>query len=187
MSAPPLTPPQVGNPASAAYLTAQLYNPIAWVYSAFPMYKYKTINTDRSSTTLTSDTDMTVTLPPNSACLIEMHLFYAALDVARFRTGWSVPADATGSRSAVGADQGVILSSTSAGGTQRSGVHAYSTICTYGTRDHATNLCSAEETAVLSTVTGGTVSLQWAQVTLNATPARLGVGSWMRATRLDVF
>ncbi|MBQ1164576.1 DUF5047 domain-containing protein, partial [Streptomyces sp. A73] len=40
------------------------------------------------------------------------------------------------------------------------------------------------ETGVVSTVTGGTCAIAWAQSTSSSTPARMGLGSWMRATRI---
>lgn len=153
-----------------------------------PLYKYKAAHTDRSSAntgaTLTDDPDLTMLLDANAVYVIEFHLHYAATDTARFRTAWTVPSGATGTRSSVGPDQGVILSSTSAGGTGRWGVHNFGTTATYGTRDSATNQCAAVEEATVTTTTAGTCALQWSQVTSSATATRLAQGSWMRAVRL---
>lgn len=150
-----------------------------------PLFKYKAAHTDRASTTtLTDDPDLTMTLDANAVWVVEFHLHYAATDTARFRTAWTVPASAAGNRSAVGPDQGVILSSTSAGGAGRWGVHNFGTTATYGTRDSATNQCVAVEEATVITTTAGTCALQWSQVTSSATATRLAQGSWMRAVRL---
>ena len=152
-------------------------------FSSFDFWKNS--NTDRSSTTtLADDPDLTMTLEANATYRVIFYMHYAALDAARFKTAWTVPSGSTGARTAVGPDQGVILSGTSSGGTGRFGVHAYATTCTYGTRDHATNLCSAVEEAVLTTSTAGTLAIQWAQATSNATATRVGAGSSLHVRRL---
>lgn len=150
-----------------------------------PINVWKTNNTDRASTTtVTDDPDLTVTLEANATYRAVFYLHYAATDTARFKTQWTVPSGATGNRTAVGADQGVILSGTSSGGTGRYGVHGYTTACTYGTRNDNTFLCSAIEEAVLTTTSAGTLAIQWAQATSSATASRLGAGSSLHVQRL---
>lgn len=150
-----------------------------------PIYRYKANHTDRASTTtLADDSDLTVTLDANAVYVVEFHLHYAATDVARIKTAWTVPASAVGNRSAVGPDQGVILSSTSSGGTGRWGVHNFGTLAIYGTRDSGGSQCAALEEATVITTTGGTCALQWAQNASSATATRMAQGSWMRATRI---
>lgn len=157
----------------------------ALLTSMQPVQLWKPSNTDRvSTTTVTDDPDLTVTLGANATYRAIFYLHYAALDAARFKTQWTVPSGATGNRTAVGPDQGVILSSTSSGGTGRWGIHNYTTACTYGTRDSATSQCSAIEEAVLTTTSGGTLAIQWAQATSNATATRLAAGSSLRVERL---
>ncbi|WP_051797719.1 hypothetical protein [Streptomyces sp. NRRL S-337] len=157
----------------------------ALLASMLPLEQWKTANTDRAATTtFADDPDLTVSLEANATYRVEMYLHYAALDAARFKTMWNVPVNWTGLRSAIGPDQGQILSSTSSGGTGRWGVHNLSTACTYGTRDHATNQCVAIEEGVVTTIAAGTLALQWAQATSNATATRLGSGSYMRVKRL---
>lgn len=150
-----------------------------------PIQLWKANNTDRASTTtVTDDPDLAVTLEANATYRVIFYLHYAAMNVARFKTQWTVPAGASGNRTAVGADQGVILSSTSSGGQGRYGVHTYTTACTYGTRDSTTSLCSAVEEATLTTTTAGTLAIQWAQATADASVARLGAGSSLHVQRL---
>lgn len=164
----------------AAGRTASAATPLG-----IPKYAWKAANLDRASTTtLTDDPDLTMQLDANATYRVEMFLHFAAIDLARFRTAWTVPSGATGNRSAVGPDQGQILSGTSSGGTGRWGVHAFTTICTYGSRDSGANQCFALEESTLITTTAGTCALQWAQATSNATATRLGQGSFMRVTRL---
>jgi len=153
--------------------------------SSEPPQFWKNSNTDRASTTtVTDDPDLTTTLEANATYRVIFYLHYAATDTARFKTQWTVPSGATGNRTAVGADQGVILSSTSSGGTGRYGVHSYTTACTYGTRNDNTLLCSAVEEATLTTSSAGTLAIQWAQATSSATATRLGAGSSLHVQRL---
>jgi hypothetical protein len=156
----------------------------ALLASMLPLEQWKTGNTDRAATTtFADDPDLSILLEANSTYRVEMYLHYAALDAARFKTMWNVPTGWTGNRSAVGPDQGQILSATS-GGTGRWGVHNLNTACTYGTRDNAGNQCYALEEGVVTTTTAGTLALQWAQATSNATASRLAAGSYMRVKRL---
>lgn len=150
-----------------------------------PQQFWKSAHTDRASTTtVADDTDLMATLEANATYRIIFRLHYAAIDAARFKTQWRVPSGASGTRTAVGPDQGVILSSTSSGGTGRWGVHAFTTACTYGTRDNAANLCSAVEEAVVTTTSSGVLAIQWAQATASTTATRLGAGSSLFVERL---
>jgi len=150
-----------------------------------PRYAYKPAHTDRvSTTTLADDPDLTMQLDANAVYYVEFWLHYAAMDAVRFKTAWTVPASANGGRSALGPDQGQILSSTSSGGVGRFGVHNFTTTCIYGSRDSTGNQCLAVEEGTVITTTAGTCALQWAQATSSTTFTRLGLGSLMRATRL---
>ncbi|MET7514078.1 hypothetical protein ABZS88_11460 [Streptomyces sp. NPDC005480] len=157
----------------------------ALLASMLPDVYWKTANLDRASTTtFADDPDLAAPLEAGATYHVTVYLHYAAIDLARFKTMWNVPSGASGLRSAMGPDQGVTLSGTSAGGTGRWGVHAFTTSVTYGTRDHATNQCAAIEEGTVTTTSAGTLALQWAQVTSNATAARLGAGSTMHVRRL---
>jgi len=150
--------------------------------------RYKAAPTDRASTTtLTNDPDLTMTLDPGSTYLIEFHLFVGGA-TGLIKTAWTVPADATGLKGVQGPASTVAgdTSPQSAADniTMRSGSHGFATTIVYGRRNVYTNLVYAQETGVVSTVTGGTCALSWAQNTSNATPARVGLGSWCRATRI---
>lgn len=153
--------------------------------SMLPQTMWKAVNTDRAATTtFADDPDLTVLLEANATYHACFYIHFAALDVARVKTLWTVPSGASGLRSAIGPDQGVTLSGASAGGTGRWGVHAFATSVTYGTRDSATNQCAAIEEGVITTTSAGTLALQWAQATSSATPARLGAGSSLHLRRL---
>lgn len=150
-----------------------------------PRFAWKAATLDRTSSTLTDDPDLTMQVDANAVYHVEFHMHFAATDTARFRTAWTVPASTSGNRSAVGPDQGQILSGTSSGGTGRWGVHNFSTACIYGSRNDNTLQCFALEEATIFTTTAGTCALQWAQSTSNATASRLSQGSFMRVTRLS--
>jgi hypothetical protein len=66
----------------------------------------------------------------------------------------------------------------------RAGSHGFGTTITYGRRNTNTNLLYAIETGVVTTTSAGTCALSWAPSASNATATRMGLGSWMRATRL---
>ncbi|MFJ9037484.1 hypothetical protein ACIRF8_12955 [Streptomyces sp. NPDC102406] len=153
--------------------------------SMLPQIMWKTVNTDRAATTaFADDPDLTCVLEANATYHAIFYIHFAALDLARFKTMWNVPSGVSGNRSAMGPDQGVVLSGTSTGGTGRWGVHNFTTSVTYGTRDSGSNQCAAIEEAVFTTTGAGTLALQWAQVTSNATPSRLGAGSSLHLRRL---
>ncbi|GAA2629546.1 hypothetical protein [Streptomyces axinellae] len=151
--------------------------------------RYKAAATDRASTTtLADDPDLTMQLDAGSTYLIEFHLFVGGATTGLVKTAWTVPADATGLKGVQGPASTVAGDSSpqsSADGiTMRAGSHGFGTAVVYGRRNVYTNLVYAVETGTVSTVTGGTCALSWAQNASNSTPARVGLGSWMRATRI---
>ncbi|MFE7072720.1 hypothetical protein ACFU96_21820 [Streptomyces sp. NPDC057620] len=149
----------------------------------------KGTNEDRASTTtVTNDAELVATLEANALYHITFFIHFAAIDAAQFQTQWSVPASATGVRSAQGAAWtlagGAATASAADGGYHRSGVHAYGTAVRYGTRASASNQALAQEESVLTTVSGGTLALQWAQAVSNASAARVAAGSSLHVRRL---
>ena len=151
---------------------------------------YKTANTDRASTTtLTDDPELTVTLAAGAVYIIEFYLHYAAINAAQFKTAWTVPSGATGARSVRGLASTVSDSSSAptggGAGSLRSGIHNYTTVINYGTRDSGTNQVLAREETLITTSSAGTCAIQWAQVTSNATATRMAAGSWVRALRIS--
>lgn len=94
-----------------------------------------------------------------------------------------MPGDAIGLKGV----QGPASTATDSGAddiNMRAGSHGYGTAVVYSRRNVFSNLVYAVETGTVSTVTGGTCALSWAQNASNATAARVGLGSWMRATRI---
>jgi len=150
--------------------------------SMMPDIIWKTTNEDRSSnTTLTADSDLTVTLEANAVYLIDMEVHYATTSAAGFQTDWTVPSGATGGRSSV-----------SNGSAQTSyldvpgnfGVHAFSTAVSHGDRNSSSNQLFLLERGVVTTTNAGTLALRWAQDVSTATVTRSGAGSFMTVRRL---
>lgn len=151
-----------------------------------PVTLYKAANTDRASTiTLVDDPDLTASLAANAVYRIEFYLHMGAATAGDVQTMWTVPAGATGNRSAVGpasAEAGTVNADPT---TIRMGVHGYGTAVVYGSaRTTNTNLWFALEESIVTTTTAGTCAIQWAQAVSNATASRMGAGSYMVVTRL---
>lgn len=151
--------------------------------SMLPDIYWKTANLDRASTTtFADDPDLAAPLEAGATYYATFYLHFAAIDTARFKTMWNVPAGTSGNRSAVGPDLGVL--SASSGGAGRWGVHNFPTSVTYGSRNDNSLQCSAIEEGVITTTSAGNLALQWAQATSSATATRLGSGSSLHLRRL---
>ena len=158
----------------------------ALLLAAQPATYYKAATTSRSSmTTLADDPDLTVTLDASATYTIEMVLSYAALTAAGFQTAWSVSAGVTSVNRSVDGPGSSAADASADNISMRSGVHNYATAVSCGTRNSGSNQLVAVERALVTTdTTGGTVTLQWAQATSNATATLLSVSSYMTVTRI---
>lgn len=153
-----------------------------------PSIIVKTSSTDRASNiTLTDDPDFITALVANATYLVELHLYVGA-GAGLMTTAWSVPSGSTGIKGVHGA--GSAATEVTAGNnnadniTGRFGAHGFTTTVTYGRRNVNTNLVYSIEAGTVTTTTAGNFSLQWAQSTSSATNTRMGLGSWMRVTRI---
>ncbi|MFJ3948972.1 hypothetical protein ACIPXV_02735 [Streptomyces libani] len=151
--------------------------------------KYKAANTDRNNTTTrTADPDLTMALDANAVYAVEFHLFVGGPASGLMVTSWIVPPSATGLKGAHGPSSTAagVDTLTNAGDNVpgRFGSHGFATAVTYGRRDSNTNLLYAVETGTVITTSAGTCAISWAQSASNATATRMGLGSWMRATRI---
>ncbi|MEU9498258.1 hypothetical protein [Streptomyces sp. NPDC048196] len=155
-----------------------------------PRFVYKAAATDRASTTTrTADPDLTMTLDANAVHIVEFHLLVGGPSGGLMVTSWNVPSGATGLKGAHGpaSTAAGVDTLTNAGDniSGRFGSHGFTTTVTYGRRDSNTNLLYAIETGtVITGASSGTVAIAWAQSASNATATRMGLGSWMRATRI---
>jgi hypothetical protein len=152
--------------------------------SMIPQIVNKPSNTSRASTTTVSDDpDLTVELLANSTYFVEFHIHYAAKDTGKFKTQWTVPTGAIGNRCVIG--PGSLANDANIDNVNgRFGVHNYDTSVTYGTRDHLTNQCYAQETSTVVTTNAGTLALAWAQGTSDTNNTTVFSTSLMRVTRI---
>ncbi|PZT70207.1 hypothetical protein DN402_31820 [Streptomyces sp. SW4] len=152
--------------------------------SMLPLEAYKGSDTTRTSTTTTTDDpDLVLTLEGNATYYVEIFIHYAAASTELLKTHWTVPSGATGFRSAWGPTQTVATSDPAGDG--RWGIHGFTTDVQYGTRSNANFLTMAKETGnVVTSSSGGTLALKWAQNTAGATGTRVAAGSYMRAKRI---
>ncbi|WP_330479868.1 hypothetical protein OG301_39335 (plasmid) [Streptomyces platensis] len=156
-----------------------------------PAFIYKTTSTDRASTTtLADDPDLVGTFIAGETYLVELHLLVGAGTTGLMTTAWKVPSGATGLKAvhgpssvAAGTDT---LTNAADNITARMGSHAFTTTITYGRRNANSNLLYVIETGIVTMgATTGTFALQWTQSASSATATRMGVGSWVRFTRLS--
>ncbi|WP_067470028.1 hypothetical protein [Actinomadura macra] len=144
----------------------------------------KTANTDRVNNTLSADPELTIGLDASAVFFVQFDLLCGGTTTADIQTRWAVPAGASGLKSILGPG------STAAEGSadniaMRDGVHAFGTLVPYsGVRNSTGNLWRAYESAIVTTVSAGTLSLEWAQVTTNATASRVSAGSLLRVKRI---
>lgn len=147
-----------------------------------PVHRVKTSSVDRTTSVLTDDGDLQVTLEPNSTYLVEASYFYGAVTGVGFRAAWSVPSGATGRRRAAGLGSAATTYDSAA---YQSGVHGLTMPIVYGHRNSSTSYVGASEDGWVTTgATGGTLAVQWAQVTTSATPTRLAGGSSLKVTKV---
>lgn len=147
-----------------------------------PNVVYKVASEDRSSTTtLTADSDLQATLAANAVYHVTMHIHYATTTAAGFQTDWATPSGATGGRSSVSAGA---ASNTYSDTTGNFGVHNFNTAVNHGNRNSSTNQLWLMEEGLITTTSGGTLALRWAQVASNAAATRVGSNSVMLVRRL---
>lgn len=168
--------------AAGQRITTNLLN------AMIPVIVRKPSTTTRlSTTTPTDDPDLTFTLAANSVYFVEFYIKYAGqmTSATGFKTAWTVPSGASGTRSAVG--PGSAATDASADNiAMHSGIHGYATTVSYGGRSNSdTNQLLAVETSLMSTTSAGACTLQWSQATSNASHAA-GVfsDSFMRITKI---
>lgn len=171
-------PDQYPQIAAGDELTADL------LMSMLPRIISKSVDEGRdTTTTLANDSELLMTLEANATYFVEFYLNCAALDAAKIKTAWSVPAGATGSRNVLGPGSTANQASMD-NVSMRAGTHTFTTSVTYGTRNSAVNGFYVQETAVVVTSSSGTCALQWAQDASNATDTTIYARSLMRVTRI---
>lgn len=136
-----------------------------------------------SSTTMQNDNDLTFTMVAGAVYEVDLSLSVQGSATADIKTQWSVPADATGGTKFVHGPASVLSTAfTSREDTAGSfSTHAYTAAKTYHIDP---NPVAIHEWGIISSATGGTFTLQWAQSTSNATATVMNQASYLRYTRV---
>ncbi|MFD5107133.1 hypothetical protein [Streptomyces cinereoruber] len=143
---------------------------------------YKLSDTSRTSTTLSSDPELTISLPAASGVYaVDALLNIRGDSAADISIGWSTPAGATGSWAPIAFPS---TTSTTSGSPELGtspwsfargfGLHATSTT-TYGVHVRGLIRCNG---------TAGSLTVQWAALTGGGAGSVMGLGSWLTAERL---
>ncbi|MFD1309725.1 hypothetical protein [Streptomyces kaempferi] len=136
-----------------------------------------------SSNTLQNDDHLTATLDANSVYRIYLMLNFGGLTAGEIKTSWTTPASATGFKSCMGPGSDSTTRDTAATTTMRYGIHNFTTTVNYGCNDTSLFVHAIEQ-GIVTTTTGGTFVLQWAQQTSFATGSIMAAGSYLIAEKI---
>lgn len=148
----------------------------AWVFKG-------TAETVTNSVTMQDDDALFFTLAPGARYEVEFMLSFSGPAAADFKTGWTGPADINGIKWCVGP-----AIATTAGWVGRDdtngrfSTHGITTVVSYSA-DTSGSL--AWERGWVESATGGTLRLQWAQNTANATGIVVSSVSFLKYTRVS--
>lgn len=123
-----------------------------------------------NNTTLTNDTNLLVAVSATSTYTIELQGFFTAVNGADLKLGWTLPAGATLNWAPGPQDNTATATLTSSDTDTWVGAGVTSQSFSYR--------------GILTTTTAGTLRLQFAQNTSNATATVLKTGSWLKAQRV---
>lgn len=147
----------------------------AWVFKG-------TSESVTNSTTMQDDDALFFTLAPGARYEVDFYLSFSGPTAADFKTAWTGPADVTGTKWCVGP---AVATSTGWVGRDdtngRFSTHGLTTVVSYS-QDTGGSL--AWEHGWVSSATGGTLRLQWAQNTANATATIISSVSYLKYTRV---
>jgi hypothetical protein len=135
-----------------------------------------------SSTTYQNDNHLLFAVEANTTYFIKVVLGFGGLTAADIKTRWSIPAGATGFKWCIGPTVGTTDRENT---NMINAVHAAATDRAYGCMSTVAGSISAEaQTAVeyhslVTAGTAGTVQLEWAQNTANATGTTLRADSYI--------
>lgn len=153
--------------------------------SMLPNMVVKQATTDRTNNTFSTDPELTTTLDAGAAYFVEFFLLLGGTTTGDIQTRWAVPSGAGGLKNVMGPG------STAADGsadniTARLGTHGFTVAILYsGVRNATAILFGAYEYSYITAGAGGTLALEWAQGTTNATASRVAAGSLLRVTRIS--
>lgn len=136
------------------------------------------------TTTLDTDPDLAFNLEPNATYHAEFFIQYLTDGTAKIKIAWETPSGATGLRRRIGGDGGETASS--GGGTFPSmalGPHSFASEVQYGPRS-GNGQSWAYESGTITTSSGGTLALSWAQVTSTGFSTEVSADSYARIKRV---
>lgn len=144
--------------------------------------------TVNNSATLVSASGLSFALAASTTYAIDGWLRYTSNPTADVKFGWALPSGGAGWWSLLGP----VTTTAPIGGAERQnytdfGAVALTTALTCAGDDTSTgvtDICAVPR-GYITTTTAGTLQLQFAQSTANATNTILGVGSWLRVSKLD--
>lgn len=149
------------------------------------MASSQTVN---NSTTLVSASGLAFNLAASTTYLIDGYLRYTSNPTADIKFGWTLPTSATGWWSLLGP----VVSTAPIGGAERQNYTDFSSITLAsalpsGGDDTSTGVIdiSAVPRGHIVTSFDGILQLQFAQNTANGSNTILGIGSWLRVSKLS--
>lgn len=136
--------------------------------------------------TLVNDADLTFPVLANAVYDVTFNVRWAGLQAAGLRIAWSVPAGTTGNRECYGPGPNNVVNSGSDTTSMRWAVVPYATAVLYtNPRDSVSSQVFTIESTILSVgSTAGSVTLQWAQKTTNATGSLVNASSYVKYRRI---
>lgn len=142
--------------------------------------------TARVNSTLLADPDLTFPVVANAVYDVTFRFRWAGLLAAGLSTSWTVPAGTTGNRDCAGPGTTNAAVTDANATSMRWNVAAYGTAALYTNPRNSVSLSVfCEEKAIVSVgSTAGSITLNWAQWTTNATGSLLNAQSYARYRRI---
>lgn len=142
---------------------------------------YKTSDTTRTATTILSDPALVIGVEPNTDYTIEGLLIVRGDLNGDINIGWSSPAGSTGFWTPIGFPTGTSTNS----GSVEIVASTISSMRSFGLHATPSTSYGIHINGFLDTAgTAGNLTLQWGAATGGGTGSTLGLGSWIRLTRL---
>jgi hypothetical protein len=145
-----------------------------------PVFARKTADQTKANATLANDTHLALAVSASSTYIVDLFLIIDGSLAGDFKMGFTGPAGAT-------MDWVIAAQGTGATGTNGNQSFAYQTLATTdnaGTIGAAAKLVICPTGTLVTSTTAGTLQLQWAQNTTDATVTTLFTGSWLRLERV---
>lgn len=142
--------------------------------------------TPRTVITLVNDPDLTFPVVANALYEVYFNVRFAGLQAAGIRTAWSVPSGTTGNRLCQGPGSANAVQADANTTELRQAVHGYTTAVNYTNPRNSAGLQTwLEESALVAVgTTAGSITLQWGQVTANATGTLVNANSYVKYRRV---